>query len=69
MANREYMLDNVINLLDDTTDISWASAKASHAVLLCRMEQGKIVGWAEADRIDWVHRAHAQRHSVGQNRA
>ena len=39
---REHMLDYVIDLLDDATDFSWASAKASHAVLLCRMEQGKI---------------------------
>ena len=33
------MLDYVIDLLDDATDFSWGSAKASHAVLLCRMEQ------------------------------
>ena len=43
---REYMLDYIIDLLDDATDFSWASAKASHAVLLCRMEQGEIgSGW------------------------
>ena len=32
MATREYMLDYVINLLDDATDFSCTSAKASHAV-------------------------------------
>ena len=42
MAVREHMLDYVIDLLDDATDFSWASVKASHAVLLCRMEQGEI---------------------------
>ena len=36
--NKEFMLDYAINLLDDATDFSWASAKACHAVLLCRME-------------------------------
>ena len=29
---KEYMLDYVINLLEDVNDFSWASAKASHAV-------------------------------------
>ena len=62
MSVREHMLDYVINLLDDTTDFSWASAKASHAVLLCRMEQGEIVRWSNTDKIDRVRRAHAQRH-------
>ena len=39
IQNRDFMLDYLINLLEDTTDFSWASAKASHAGLLCRMEQ------------------------------
>ena len=39
MAIREHMLDYVIDLLDDATDFSWASTKASHVVLLCRIEQ------------------------------
>ena len=42
MAIKEHMLDYVIDLLDDATDFSWGSAKASHAVLLCRMEQDEI---------------------------
>ena len=37
---REHMLDYVIQLLEDAQDFSWSAAKASHAVLLCRMEQG-----------------------------
>ena len=32
------MLDYLITLLDDSNDFAWSSAKASHAVLLCRME-------------------------------
>ena len=40
--NRDYMFDYLVNLLEDATDFSWAAAKASHAVLLCRMEQGEV---------------------------
>ena len=36
------MLDYLIALFDDANDFSWDAAKASHAVLLCRMEQGEI---------------------------
>ena len=52
------MLEYVIN----ANDFSWASAKASHAVLLCRMEQGEVVGWSDVEKIDCIRRAHAQRH-------
>ena len=67
MAVREHMLDYVIDLLDDATDFSWASAKTSHAVLLCRMEQGEIKSWSETEKIDRVLRVHAQRHSSAQS--
>ena len=64
---KDCMLDYVINLLDDAQDFSWSSAKASHAVLLCRMEQGKIGGWSEVEeKIDRVQRAHAQHHGTPQ---
>ena len=53
MSVREHMLDNVINLLDDTTDFSWASTKASHVVLLCWVEQGEIVGWLDNVKIEY----------------
>ena len=60
--NKEAMLDYLIALLDDSNDFSWAAAKASHAVLLCRMEQGEISGYTQTDLVDRVRRAHAQRH-------
>ena len=41
------MLDYVIILLDDANDFSWSSAKASHRVLLCRIEQGEVAGWSK----------------------
>ena len=40
---REHMLDYLVSLLDDVQDFSWGVAKASHVVLLCRMEQGEII--------------------------
>ena len=36
---RDYMLEYLISLLDDSQDLSWAVTEASHAVLLCQMEQ------------------------------
>ena len=59
---REHMLDYMIALLDDAQDFSWQAAKASHAVLLCRMEQGEISDWGQVDKIDRIRRANAQKH-------
>ena len=42
LSLREYMLDYIIALLEDASDFSWTAAKASHAVLLCRMKQGEV---------------------------
>ena len=39
---KDHMLDYLIALLDDSNDFSWQAAKASHAVLLCHMEQGEV---------------------------
>ena len=46
---RDHMLDYLIALLDDSNDFSWQAAKASHAVLLCRMEQGEVTGWSDTE--------------------
>ena len=59
---KEAMLSYLISLLDDANDFSWSAAKACHAVLLCRMEQGEIKDFTETKGIDRVRRAHAQRH-------
>ena len=56
------MLVYLIALFDDANDFSWDTAKASHAVLLCRMEQGEIKNYAQVEQIDRVRRANAQRH-------
>ena len=42
LENKEHMLDYLIQLLEDANDFSWDATKASHAVLLCRMEQGDV---------------------------
>ena len=57
------MLDYLISLLDDSNNFSWSSAKASHAVLLCRMEQGEIKDFTKTDKIYRVRRARAHRHT------
>ena len=62
---KDCMLDYLIALLDDANGFSWQSAKASHAVLLWRMEQGEIANWSETEKIDRVRCANAQRHTNG----
>ena len=60
--SKDFMLDYLVSLLDDAQDFSWEAAKASHAVLLCRMEQGEIANYSQFDKIDRIRRANAQRH-------
>ena len=62
---RSHMLNYLINLLDDAQDFSWTAAKASHAVFLCRMEQGEVLGYDQVDCIDRIRRANVQKHVVG----
>ena len=59
--NREHMLQYLGDIMEDASDFSWQSAKASHAVLLCEMERGKVT-WQDTARIDRVRRAYAQKH-------
>ena len=56
------MLDYLIVLMEDANDFSWDAARASHAVLLCRMEQGEVKGYSEIEKLDRIRRANAQRH-------
>ena len=59
---KDSMLQYLADLMEDATDFSWASAKASHAVLLCEMERGALK-WSDTPRIDRIRRAHAQKHT------
>ena len=65
LQTRGHVLDYHIALLHDSNDFSWQAVKASHTVLLCRMEQGEIASWAETEKIDRIQRANAQRHTSG----
>ena len=54
LQTRSHMLDYLIALLDDSNEFSWQAVKASHTVLLCRMEQGEIASWAETEKVDRI---------------
>ena len=58
------MLNYMISLFYDAVDFSWDAAKASHTVLLCRMEQGEVSDYSQTDKIDRIRRANAQRQNV-----
>ena len=49
-TKKNHMLDYLIALLDDTNYFLWQIAKASHAVLLCRMEQGEVTSWSDTEK-------------------
>ena len=59
---KDHMLDYFISLMDNAHDFSGDAAMASHAVLLCRMEQGEVKSYLETDKLDRIRRANAQRH-------
>ena len=52
---REVMISYLSDIMEDATDFSWSSAKASHAVLLCEMERGCLTGkiWIESTESGW----------------
>ena len=62
---KAHMLEYMIALMDDANDFSWISAKASHAVLLCRMEQGEVTSYADTMAIERIRKANAQKFSAG----
>ena len=57
---KEHMLDYLIALMEDANDVSWDAARASHAALLCRTEQGEVKGYSETDKLDRIRRANTQ---------
>ena len=61
---RDNMLDYMISLFDDANDLSWDAAKASHTVLLRRMEQGEVKDYSQIEKIDRIRHANAQRHNI-----
>ena len=51
IMTEEVNSDYLVSLLDDAQDFSWKVAKASHAVLLCRMEQGEVENYSQVEKI------------------
>ena len=62
VENKYSMLDYLISLFEDVQDFLWDAARASHAVLLFRMEQGDVKNYTDTEKIDRIRRANAQRH-------
>ena len=52
---KNHMLEYMTDLMEDSHDFGWAAAKASHAVLLCRMEEGKVK-WGKPIRLTGLGR-------------
>ena len=57
---RNAMLEYVSDIMEDAQDFGWASAKGAHALILCKMEEGKV-DWSLTEKIDRLRRAHAQK--------
>ena len=60
------MLEYLTDIMEDAQDIVWASAKGAHALILCRMEEGKV-NWLMSDKLDRLRQAHAQKIVNGQS--
>ena len=60
------MLEYLTELMEDAQDFGWSSAKGAHALILCRMEEGKV-NWLMSDKLDRLRRAHAQKIVNGQS--
>ena len=62
--SKDAMLDYLISLLDDANEFSWSSARANHAVLLCRMEQGESKDYTQIEQIDRVRCAYMHKDTL-----
>ena len=65
---KENMIDYMASLMEDASDFSFESARASHAVLLSSMEADRC-DWLDTEQIDRCRRANAQRHTAPSNRS
>ena len=57
LETKNKMLEYLAEIMEDSHDFGFSAAKGSHAVLLCRMEEGHIT-WNETHKIDRVRRAY-----------
>ena len=66
---KQNMLEYLSDIMEDSHDFGWGAAKGAHAVLLCKMEEGRL-NWQETNKIDRIRRAHAhkiQNPAIGTN--
>ena len=56
-----YPMLPISRLSNHMHEFSWDAARASHAVLLCRMEQGEVKNHTKTKKLDRIRRANAQR--------
>ena len=54
------MLEYMTDIMEDAQDFGWATAKGAHALILCRMEEGKV-DWLSSEKLDRLRRAHDQK--------
>ena len=54
------MLEYMTDIMEDAQDFGWATAKGAHALILCRMEEGKV-DWLSSKKLDRLRGAHAQK--------
>ena len=57
---KQCMLDYLGEIMDDSHDFLWKTAKGAHAILLCMMEEGRVT-WQDTDKIDRIRWAYAQK--------
>ena len=60
MQTKQNMLEYLAELMEDSHDFGWSAAKGAHAVLLCKMEEGRV-SWDQTHKIDRIRIAHAQK--------
>ena len=54
------MLEYMTDIMEDAQDFGWAAAKRAHALILCRMEEGKV-DWLNSEKLDRLRRANARK--------
>ena len=47
--------------MENASDFSWETAKASHAIVFTNMDADRLK-WNDTNKLDIICRAHAQRH-------
>ena len=57
---KQNMLEYLSEIMEDSHDFGWGAAKGAHAVLLCKMEEGRL-DWSDTIKIDRVRRAYAHK--------